>query len=281
MSNLRKAFVLMPFKEPYDSYYPAILKPGLQAAGFEEVSRADDVFTPRPVILDIQQSIVGADLILSDLSERNPNVFYELGLAHAIGRPAILIAREQDDIPFNLRHIRVIVYDYTRAGWEDKLRSEITEAAKSLHDNTQVWPPPLVGGADDLTPIRALAHEIAFNLQELDRFLSRDYSVVDKTIMAKGKSNVVFRYATCMTSMFDSVDVQTVLSLIEESVRQQLHRVYGGFRQINDRADALKRAFRPWRAAQYIDAVTSFQETLRASAEQLQVGLPRVGRGTA
>ena len=113
-----KAFVLMPFMEPYNSYYPAIFKPALQNAGYTEVIRSDDLFTPRPIMLDIQQSIINADLVLCDLSERNPNVFYELGLAHAIGKPAILIAREQDDIPFDLRHIRVIVYDYSRAGWE-------------------------------------------------------------------------------------------------------------------------------------------------------------------
>jgi hypothetical protein len=44
------------------------------------------------------------------MSERNPNVFYELGLAHAIGKPAILVAKTEEDIPFDLRHVRVIVY---------------------------------------------------------------------------------------------------------------------------------------------------------------------------
>jgi hypothetical protein len=50
----------------------------------------------------------------------------------------------------------------------------------------------------------------------------------------------------------ESRDVQAVLSSVEKSVKERLLRVYGGFREINDRADALKRAFRPWRAAQYI-----------------------------
>jgi hypothetical protein len=79
MSETKKAFVLMPFKEPYNSYYPAIFRPALESAGYS-VSRADDVFTPRPVMLDVQKAILDADLILCEMSERNPNVFYELGL---------------------------------------------------------------------------------------------------------------------------------------------------------------------------------------------------------
>ena len=71
-------------------------------------------------MLDIQQSIAEAKLILCDMSERNPNVFYELGLAHAIGKPAILMARKEDDIPFDLRHVQVNIYDYTFPGSEEK-----------------------------------------------------------------------------------------------------------------------------------------------------------------
>lgn len=276
MNKPRKAFVLMPFKEPYDSYYPAIFKPGLQAAGYDEVSRSDDLFAPHPIMLDVQRSIVDADLILCDMSERNPNVFYELGLAHAIGKPAILIARKQDDIPFDFRHIRVILYDYSRSGWEEKLRCEITKAAKSVHDEVEVWPPPLIV-SHNMTPIRGLAQEIALNLQALDRFSSQGYSVVGETIMAKGKANVMFQYFSCMTSVFESSEVQQALSLVEQSVRGEILGVYGGFRKINDCADILKHAFRSWRASQYIDAVTSFQETLRPSAERLQAELPRAG----
>ena len=116
MNESRKAFVLMPFKEPYNSYYPAIFKPGLQAAGFDDVSRADDLFTPRPVMLDIQQSIIDADLVLCDMSERNPNVFYELGICHTLNKPVLLLAQSLEDVPFDVRHLRVLLYDYTPHG---------------------------------------------------------------------------------------------------------------------------------------------------------------------
>jgi hypothetical protein len=77
--------------------------------------------------------------------------------------------------------------------------------------------------------------------------------------------------------MFESPDVQNNLSLVNQSVRDQILHVYGGFREINDRADALKRTFRPWRASQYVDAVMAFQERLRLIAEGLQAELLHAG----
>ena len=144
----KKAFVLMPFSDPFNSYYPSIFKPALEAAGYS-VTRAGDLFLPRPIILDIQQSILDADLILCEMSDRNPNVFYELGLAHAIGKPAILVSRKEDDIPFDLRHIRTILYDYTQAGWEENLREDITAAALATAASDEIWPPPLIPQQED------------------------------------------------------------------------------------------------------------------------------------
>jgi hypothetical protein len=153
MDNSRRAFVLMPFDHPFNSYYPAIFKPALEAVGYN-VTRADDLFKPQPIMLDIQESILAADLILCEMSGRNPlcemsgrnpNVFYELGLAHAVGKPAILISRREEDIPFDLRHVRVILYDFTEAGWEAKLRADIEAAAQVVATSNKIWPPSLIG----------------------------------------------------------------------------------------------------------------------------------------
>jgi hypothetical protein len=143
MTSSRSAFVLMPFKEPYNAYYLKIFKPALEAADYR-VLRGDDVFTPRPVILDIQKSIAEAALVLCEMSERNPNVFYELGLAHAVGKPAILVSQQPEDIPFDLRHIRTIVYDASRPGWEKRLKRQITSTAVAATCTGEKWPPPLV-----------------------------------------------------------------------------------------------------------------------------------------
>jgi hypothetical protein len=138
----KTAFVLMPFGGHYDSYYGAVFKPGLEAAGYS-VRRADDMTTPQPIIKDIQDAIVDADVILCEMSSRNANVFYELGLAHAVGKPVILLADNIADVPFDLRHIRVVVYDIRQPDWGTKLRDSIRAAAQSINKD-EVWPPPLL-----------------------------------------------------------------------------------------------------------------------------------------
>jgi hypothetical protein len=127
----RKAFVIMPFKEPINACYKNVFKPALIAAGYT-VHRVDEIYKPNVIIRDIQKSVMDADLILCELTGRNPNVLYELGLAHAVGKPAILVTRNKKDVPFDLSHIRYIPYDTAIPGWGEKLKSDITRSAESV-----------------------------------------------------------------------------------------------------------------------------------------------------
>lgn len=142
MTAQRKAFILTPFRPPFDHHYSMVIRPALEECGFT-VFRADDIYTPRPVILDIQESILTSDLILCEMTGRSPNVFYELGLAHAVGKPAILVSTTEEDIPFDLQHVRVIHYETHAEGWEGKLREAIQKAAVAAMTPGNVWPPPL------------------------------------------------------------------------------------------------------------------------------------------
>jgi hypothetical protein len=143
MSEKKKVFVLMPFHDPINSYYVTIYKPALEAAGYI-VTRADDIYAPRPIMLDIQESILEADLILCEMSGRNPNVFYELGLAHAVGKPVILVSNKESDIPFDLKHVRAILYDLAQENWKSRLQTEITVFAQAVAASNKRWPPPLI-----------------------------------------------------------------------------------------------------------------------------------------
>lgn len=139
---MKTAFVIMPFRKPYDGYFNQIYRVALEEAGFQ-ATKADDLFAPRPIIEDIRAKIIAADILLCEMSGRNPNVFYELGLAHAIGKPAILLSNTKKDIPFDLSHVRAIVYDTKSAGWEVKLRASIAAAAREVSTSAISWPPPL------------------------------------------------------------------------------------------------------------------------------------------
>ena len=61
-------------------------------------------------------------MMLADLTGKNANVLYELGLAHAIDKPVVLLSQSMDDVPFDLRALRVITYDVAHPGWGGLLR---------------------------------------------------------------------------------------------------------------------------------------------------------------
>lgn len=111
MSSSLFAFVLMPFSNSFDDTY----KLGIKAAASEcgiVVERVDEQIFHNQQILDrIYNQIDVADFIIADMSERNPNVFYEVGYAHARQKPCILLTKEAGDIPFDLKHRRHIIYE--------------------------------------------------------------------------------------------------------------------------------------------------------------------------
>ena len=73
--------------------------------------RADDIYSDGIVIEEIWERICAAQFLIADMTGRNPNVFYEIGLAHALGKHVIILAQSEVDVPFDLRHRRVILYD--------------------------------------------------------------------------------------------------------------------------------------------------------------------------
>ncbi len=95
-----------------------------------ECRRADEIFEPTQVVNIIWEQILRSNLIISDLTGKNANVFYELGYAHALGKDTILITQSIDDIPFDLRHLRCIQYSKTTKGYQ-KL-SEIIQKSRDL-----------------------------------------------------------------------------------------------------------------------------------------------------
>lgn len=103
------AFVLMPFSEGFDDVYHLGIKPACESAGVY-AERVDEQLFQESIISRIYNQIVKADVIVADMTGRNPNVFYETGYAHALGKRVILITQETSDIPFDLKHHPHIVY---------------------------------------------------------------------------------------------------------------------------------------------------------------------------
>ena len=126
-------FVIMPFGDWFNKYYRDIYQPAVQSLGLVP-KRADDLYRPGTIVNDIWNYTQEAKLILADLTGRNPNVFYELGLAHAIAKPAVLVAESINDVPFDLRHLRIIEYEKDEPDWGNILKKKIEKAIQEIFE---------------------------------------------------------------------------------------------------------------------------------------------------
>lgn len=119
-------FVLMPFRDELKPVFDDHIRPVCGSVGLSVV-RADQIFSVRPIIDDIREAVLSARFIIADLTDANPNVFYEIGICHALGKDVILITQESK-VPFDLGHIRHIRYEYTPRGmaqFEESLRNTL------------------------------------------------------------------------------------------------------------------------------------------------------------
>ncbi len=128
-------FVMMPFAPPLGEYYQKIYEPAIRKAGLNPIRADHDIFGTGKIIDQIWSGINSAKVLIAELTKRNPNVFYELGLAHALRKPVVLVSSNEEDVPFDLQHIRVIYYDVNDPFWGNKLIDKVAENILSAIKN--------------------------------------------------------------------------------------------------------------------------------------------------
>ena len=127
IDKMDNCFVMMPFADPIGSYYEKIFKQAIEKVGLKAIRADDEIFHTGKIIEQIWQGINSAKVLIAELTTRNANVFYELGIAHALKKPVVLISSNEQDVPFDLQHIRVVYYDMTDPFWGQKLIDKIAE----------------------------------------------------------------------------------------------------------------------------------------------------------
>jgi hypothetical protein len=130
--NWPHVFVLMPFASDLRPVFDDHMKKVAKDVGVT-IGRADDFFSAGSIVQDIWSAISAASIIVADCTGRNPNVFYEIGISHTIGKDTILISQSLEDVPFDLRHLRVIIYEFTPRGmaeFETKFRATLGGASR-------------------------------------------------------------------------------------------------------------------------------------------------------
>jgi nucleoside 2-deoxyribosyltransferase len=125
-------FVLMPFSVEFDDIYQYGIKESCKEAG-AYCERVDEQVFQETILDRIYNQISKSDLVIADMTRRNPNVFYEVGYAHALNKPTILLTQNSDDIPFDLKHYPHIIYE----GKISIIREELTKRIMWFQENAQ------------------------------------------------------------------------------------------------------------------------------------------------
>lgn len=120
----------MPFLSELDFVHDVIsstiIKYGIDCV------RADQIAVSRPVMEDVKIQIAEADLIIVDFTAKNPNVYYEAGLADAWKKDWIVLSQSKEDLTFDVQHIRSIRYSNTM-GADRKLQADLEKSLKALN----------------------------------------------------------------------------------------------------------------------------------------------------
>lgn len=120
-------FVLMPFNEEMNTIYANHIK----ELGKElklNILRADDFFSTNPFMKKVWDGICASELVIADCTQQNPNVFYEIGIAHTVGKKVVLITRSENDIPSDIKHFENILYN-----------EHTTEGTKNLIEKLRIF----------------------------------------------------------------------------------------------------------------------------------------------
>ena len=129
LPSLGHVAVMMPFLPDFNSVHETIKA----ACGDLNLAtrRVDEIYRPAKIMDDVFSTIAQSQAVVSDLTGRNSNVLYETGLAHALDRDVVTIVQDEQDVPFDLRHIRFLKYLRNNEGLE-QLRMQLRESLQEI-----------------------------------------------------------------------------------------------------------------------------------------------------
>jgi hypothetical protein len=152
MTNSKVCFVISPIgsvdspqRKRADIVLKHIFKPAFEPLGYEVV-RADEISTPGSITLQVLEKVLESQIVIADLTDHNPNVFYELAVRHAVELPVIHVIAADQKIPFDVADLRTIPIDIDLDGAE-RSRQAIIAQAKDIEAGHLGQTPVKVAGA--------------------------------------------------------------------------------------------------------------------------------------
>jgi hypothetical protein len=151
----KNCFVIAPIGDPgsptrkrSDQVLKYIIKPSVMECGYSEPLRADNMDNPGIITSQVIQRITVCSLVVADLSERNPNVFYELAIRHAIRKPLVQMMGRGEVIPFDVSPMRTIMFDIHDLDDVEKAKAEMIGQINNLSQHPEDFDTPISQAID-------------------------------------------------------------------------------------------------------------------------------------
>jgi hypothetical protein len=127
-SKRTTCFLVMPFSMDWSDSVTKSLRKVCKGENIYAL-RGDDIFRPTDILDDIWNGIMQSQFVIADITGNNANVFYELGMAHAIGTPVIVLAQDANEVPFDLKSRRILIYETDKL---DEMEASLKTAIKEV-----------------------------------------------------------------------------------------------------------------------------------------------------
>lgn len=225
MADLQACFVIMPFGQPFDRYYLNIFVPAITAVGLKPL-RADSIFSSSTIMADVWRFTRQAVVVLADVTGKNPNVFYELGLAHATGKPVVIVTNSLEDVPFDLKGLRVIEYDKQNEAWGTILKESIIVAIKATLDDPERAVPAIFLDRQISKPLKdidPLSLQLRQILDELRALRSQRH--IDPAEQAQRLAQLLARHSPLLRGVPDDLQIIIFEDLLRGELASAAERV--------------------------------------------------------
>lgn len=208
--KLIRAFVLMPFDNSFNDTYQLGIKAASTKVGIV-TERLDEQIFVEGMIDRIYRQIEIADIVIADMTGKNPNVFYEVGFAHAKEKICILITDRADDIPFDLKNRQHIVYNNSISFLRDELIKYLEWAKEEVETkrNSQIRLVPSESGSLETNKYHATATlDFQFNMHNDSNrsspeihsiyfYLGKEWEITQNGILCSQTSSDLADYKYC------------------------------------------------------------------------------------
>lgn len=160
-------------RERSDQVLECIITPAVKECGYDTPLRADQISEPGIITTQVVEHLLNDDLVVADLTGRNPNVYYELAVRHAVKKPIVQIIDDSESIPFDVSTQRTIRYKYPDLRSAETCRRKIVEQIRAAETDPNNADSPISGAVNSLAakrsgdPVAKSNAEIIALLQEI------------------------------------------------------------------------------------------------------------------